>query len=491
MASAKISGRQPAGMKFSDWQTLAAAAMKTDTLDGLVSRTLDGIAIQPVYGPHHSDTAGLQPVRHQNGLAWQIMQRADMPDIGAANRQIHEDLMNGASGITLVLPGSLNAAGWGVAVGQYHDLTRLFDGIEADLVSVRLDGGLAGPLTASHLLDFYKQKNLDMTRVELSLCVDLLGEFARHGQCAGNREMSAVLAQLMDKATAVRFAGDVLCGDGRIYHNGGSSDAQEIGYALASLVDQTRMLEQTGRPVDDVWPRTSLLLTSDGDIFPAMAKLRAARILWQRLGEIMKVGTGVPKLHVETSARMMCRKDPHVNLLRTTAAILAAGNGGASSLTVLPFTHALGLAGGFARRMARNQQIILAEESAIGRVDDAAAGSGYVEDLSIRLAEKAWQIIQETEQLGGLYACLVSGHVKACIDMVRRDRLEQLACGQTDLLGVSIYPPPEEVPVDVLEMALTDSWQMVSAGGEVVCSPLVMRSLEDEYQTVAARKRDT
>ena len=175
--------------------------------------------------------------------------------------------------------------------------------------------------------------------------------------------------------------------DATIYHDAGASDATEIAVATAVGVAYLRELTESGLSVDDALARLEFRFAVTGDQFASIAKLRAARQIWQRVAELSEAEDRVQFQHAVTSAAMMTRRDPWVNMLRTTIACFAAGVGGADAITVLPFDNALGLPDDFARRIARNTNAVLHDESSIGRVVDAAGGSWYVETLTAQLAQ--------------------------------------------------------------------------------------------------------
>jgi methylmalonyl-CoA mutase len=184
-----------------------------------------------------------------------------------------------------------------------------------------------------------------------------------------------------------------------------------------------------------------------GDQFASIAKLRAARQVWQRVAELSDAEQRVQFQHAVTSAAMMTRRDPWVNMLRTTIACFAAGVGGADAITVLPFDNALGLPDDFARRIARNTHAVLHDESSIGRVVDAAGGSWYVETLTAQLAQKAWDQFTAIERAGGALAALDDGTIPTAIAATRDARADDIAHRRAPLTGVSEFAFPDEDPV--------------------------------------------
>lgn len=486
MSKLKLADEFPA-LGQDDWRALVDQSLKGRSYETLRTLTADGIVIEPVY------TAAQNPPRLPAGAprasadAWTLVQRADMPDIAEANTQMLDDLMNGASGICLVLPDSISAGDAGVAVSDARSVQRLFDGVELDLIDLRLDGGRHGRDLALLVLDEYKRRRLDLSRCRLTLGLDPLGAFAHGGKVTERGELCRRFGDMFAQATSADHQGPVAQADARVYHGAGCSEAQELGFALATAVEYLRMLEAGGVAPADAAPRMSMMLTADADQFVTIAKLRAARLLWARLLEVSGLAPTPVMLHVETAARMMSRRDPHVNLLRATTASFAAGIGGADSVSVLPFTHALGLPDGFARRMARNVQSLLLEESRVGRVRDATAGSGHVEDLTHELARSAWSVFQAVESDGGMMAALTDGKVQAMITPIRDARDKDIARRKIPLTGVSEFPNLNEASNKTLEMRVPADWTIGDASQAVamdICDALQQHRLGEAFEAL-------
>jgi methylmalonyl-CoA mutase len=489
MSDLKLADEFPA-LERADWRALVDASLKGRAFETLRTRTSDGIIIEPVYGAAENATPLPAAPARAAAEAWTLVQRSDMPEITAANTQMLDDLMNGTSGISLVLPGSISAGTAGVAVTDGRSVQRLFEGVELDLIDLRLDGGRYGRDLALLVLDEYKRRRLDLSRCNLTLGLDPLGAFAHGGKVTERSELSRRFGEMFTLATSADHQGPVAQADARVYHGAGCSEAQELGFGLATAVEYLRMLEAGGITPADAAPRMSMMLTADADQFVTIAKLRAARLLWARLLDVSRLVPTPVTVHVETAARMMSRRDPHVNLLRATTASFAAGIGGADSVTVLPFTHALGLPVGFARRMARNVQSLLLEESRVGRVRDATAGSGHVEDLTHELARSAWSIFQAIETEGGMMAALTDGKVQAMIQDVRVARDMDIARRKMSLTGVSEFPNLNEAPNQTLDMSVPADWTIAGASSAVgmeTCDPLQQHRLSEGFEAL----RDT
>jgi len=271
--------------------------------------------------------------------------------------------------------------------------------------------------------------------------------------------LARVSAQSLPKMTA-------LLADARLYHDAGASEAQELACLCATLVTYLRALDEGGLAPEQALPEIRLALACDTDQFLSIAKLRAARMLVARIAAACgaEAALGAVRLHATTSQRMMARRNPYVNLLRTVMACSAAVIGGADSITVLPFTWVRGKPDRLARRLARNIQIILQEESALGRVMDPAGGSGYVEELTRALAQKAWGLFQEIEKAGGMPKALESGFVQSMVAETAARRAEAVAHAAQELVGINAFPQlgenprmtePHPLPPEIEDPAIT------------------------------------
>ncbi|NTY59006.1 methylmalonyl-CoA mutase small subunit [Mycolicibacterium sphagni] len=239
--------------------------------------------------------------------------------------------------------------------------------------------------------------------------------------------------------------------DGPAFHNRGANAAWELAGVLGAAVDYVRALVDAGIDVADALRQISFRLVADDDQFVTIAKFRVARQLWARVAEVLgQPESGAVTVHAVTSLPMMTQRDPWVNMLRTTLAAFGAGVGGADTVAVLPFDVAIpsgfpGISAGFARRIARNTQLLLLEESHIGRVLDPAGGSWYVEDLTNNLAAAAWSHFQDIESRGGFVAA--RDHIAEQIEDVRVRRADDIAHRRTPVTGINEFPNLSEPPL--------------------------------------------
>ena len=433
------------------WRKLVEGVLKGAPFDKrLVAKTYDGLAIEPLYGRK----ADARPIAGRApGAPWHIMQRVDHPDPAAANAEALHDLENGATGLALVFAGAVGAYGYGLAATE-ETIARALDGVHLD-AGIALDLDLspqtkdAGQLLAA----LVKRRGIAPAATNIRFGFDPIGAAAVGGGSplpwSGIAPIfNAVIADLAGQG----FRGPFAAADGRVIHNAGGSEAQELAYVLAVAVEYLRALEAGGIALDAARGMIYFRLAADADQFLTIAKLRALRKLWARVEEACGLAPAPALVAAETAWRMMARRDPYVNMLRATIAVVAAGLGGADAITVLPFTSALGLPDRFARRIARNTQLVLLEESNLAKVADPAAGSGGIEDLTGQLCRAAWTQFQEIERAGGAWAALEQGLIQRKVAAVRAEREKAVARRKDALTGTSDFPDLAEAPVAVLDV---------------------------------------
>ena len=220
---------------------------------------------------------------------------------------------------------------------------------------------------------------------------------------------------------------------------------------IATGVEYLRLLEANGLSLEDARSEIAFLLAADADEFLSLAKFRALRLIWARVESACGLTPKPMRLHAETAFRMMTKYDPFVNILRTAMGVFCAGVGGADAVTVLPFTLALGLPDDFARRIARNTQLILIHEAKLAKVADPAAGAGSFEALTDELCARAWSLFQNFEAQGGMIASLRAGVPQREIAAAAAARRDAIAQRTLAITGTSAFPLLGEAPVNVLE----------------------------------------
>ncbi|MCV7201663.1 methylmalonyl-CoA mutase small subunit [Mycolicibacterium peregrinum] len=423
----------------------------------LDSQTYEGFAIRPLYtsldAVPESALPGQWPfVRGGDALrdvksGWRVVESFPaVPGtaVGTVNGAVLVALTEGASALSLRVGGE-----GGIALGE---LDRLLDGVFLDLVPVIFEGveSAGADLAAAADAVLSLLGNLDedqRSRLSVDLGVDPLTAPLSGRPATDGADLPATVAKLTGHGGGVR----AITVDGPAFHNLGSSAAWELAGSIAAAVAYLRLLSDGGVATPDALRQISFRYAADDDQFMTIAKLRVARQLWARVAEVVGAAdSGAARIHAVSSLPMMTQRDPWVNMLRTTLAAFAAGVGGADTVQVHPFDAAIpdgldGTSASFARRIARNTQLLLLEESHIGQVLDPAGGSWFVEDLTAQLAEQAWAHFQDIEARGGFVAA--RDYIAAQIAEVAARRSDDVAHRRTAITGVNEFPNLDEQPL--------------------------------------------
>lgn len=431
-----------------DWRKLADGVLKGAPFEKLVGKTYDGLRIDPIY--ERARNAAAIPARVA-GAPWAIMQRVDHPDAAIANAQALHDLENGATGLTVVFAGANAARGYGLPPTK-DTLKRALDGVYLDAgIDIELEIGPQSRDMGQHLAELLAERKIAPSAVKVRFGLDPIGGGGVRGSSHGPWESIAkVFGGKIAQLAKLGFRGPFAPADGRVIHDAGGSEAQELAYVLAVGVAYLRALEDAGISLEDARRMIYARLSADADQFLTMAKFRALRLLWARIEQSCGLAPEPLFVVAETSWRMLTQRDPDVNMLRSTIAAFSAGLGGANSFSVLPHTLALGLPDTFARRIARNTQLVLLEESNLDKVSDPAAGSGGIETLTKQLCEAAWSQFQEIEKAGGAFAALAKNIIQPKVAAVRAARDVNIAKRKDILTGASEFPNLNEKKPDVL-----------------------------------------
>ena len=435
---------------YDDWRKLVDGVLKDAPFEKLVGRTYDGLKIEPIYSRAH----GAAPIAGRPAAApWQIMQRIDHPDAALANTQALHDLENGATGLEIELAGGPGARGFGLTDATRETLARLFDGVFFDAgIGIALNPVLGRENAGISLAEVIEARGIDPAKVDVRFNYQPLSTMAARGAApAPWPEFEKPFAKMIGELTGRGFKGPFALADGRPVHDAGGSEAQELAFALAVAIAYLRALEAGGIALDVARNALSFRLIADADQFLTMAKFRALRLLWARIEQACGLTPRPSIIAAQTAWRMLTQRDAYVNMLRATIATFSAGLGGANAITVLPHTLALGLPDAFARRVARNTQLVLLEESNLAKVSDPAAGSGGIETLTQQLCEAAWSLFQEIEKAGGVFAALEQGLIQRKVAATRAVREANIARRKEVLTGATEFPNLHEAAVTVLD----------------------------------------
>lgn len=431
------------------WRTLVDRVLKgADFERRLVRPTADGIRIRPLYtaadSPPPAGAPGSAPFSRGasavGGAAggWDIRQHHRLGHPTSASEAILEDLEGGATSLQLLLDGPDAVTALEPALAH----------VLLDLAPVGLEAPGAGMAAARALLGLAGRRGVAAAELRADLNLDPLG--AAVAGAASDADAAMADAAALARDVVGGWPDTVaLLADGRPYHAGGASEGQELAFAVATGIAYLRRLIEGGLPADAAARQIGFALATDADFFLSLAKFRALRRMWWRVLEVAGAGAAMPALRVraETATRMFSRVDPQVNILRGTVAAFAAAAGGATSITVLPFDHALGAPSPLARRIARNTQLVLLEEAYLGRVVDPAGGSWAVERLTEEFAAKAWALVQEVERQGGMAAALRRGWPQAQVAAARAKREADIASRKEPITGVSEFANLREPPL--------------------------------------------
>ncbi len=419
--------------------------------------TYDGVTVAPLYttrneGPETTLPGEFPFVRGRDASrdvnrGWDVSARFDdSADAAAVNQAILAALENGVSAIWLAIGApSIPASALPTA------LTKVL----LDLAPLTLDAGVDVTEAATHLFALLDERATagdgaaDRTAISVGL-----GAAPRRRRRAGRPGVELSGAGARGGPAAGRAAaGSAITVDGTAFHNAGASDAEELGAAVGAGLEYLRALTASGLSISAALGQLEFRFAATDDQFQTIAKFRAARQLWSRVAQVSGAAEfgGAPQ-HAVTSAPMMTQRDPWVNMLRTTLAAFGAGLGGADKVTVLPFDVAvpadsLEISKSFAARVARNTQLLLLEESHLGRVLDPGAGSWYIDTLTTEIAAKAWEFLQQIETDGGYVAALEAGSIADRIASTRTKRESDIAHRTTSITGINEFPNLGENPL--------------------------------------------
>ncbi|HEU4695567.1 MAG TPA: methylmalonyl-CoA mutase, partial [Sphingomicrobium sp.] len=458
-----------------DWETLAAKEARGKDL---TRETVEGIRLETVYGPDSSVDSGYPGVAPFTrgpyatmyaGRPWTIRQYAGFSTAEESNAFYRRNLAAGQKGLSVAfdlathrgydsdnprVAGDVGMAG--VAIDTVEDMKLLFDGIPLDQMSVSMTmNGAVLPVMAFFIVAGEEQ-GVPHDKLTGTIQNDILKEFAVRNTYIYPPEPSmrivsdiiAYCAAEMPKFNSISISGYHM-------HEAGATAVQELAYTLADGMEYVRCAKADGLDIDDFAPRLSFFFGIGMNLFMEIAKLRAARTLWHRIMTDLGAKNDNSKrlrTHCQTSGVSLTEQDAYNNIVRTTIEALAAVLGGTQSLHTNSFDEAIALPTDFSARIARNTQLILAEESGVTAVADPLGGSWYVEKLTRELEERAWALIEEVEAHGGMTKAVAEGLPKHRIEEAAAARAAKVDTGETVIVGVNRYQPENDSEHDILEV---------------------------------------
>ena len=464
------------------WEKLASDELRGKPLDALTWHTLEGNPVQPLYTaedtadlPHLGGIPGQAPYTRgvkatmYAGRPWTIRQYAGFSTAEASNNFYRKALAAGQQGVSVAfdlathrgydsdhprVEGDVGKAG--VAIDSVEDMKILFDGIPLAKVSVSMTmNGAVIPILANFIVAGEEQGH---PRNVLSGTIqnDILKEFMVRNTYVYPPEPSMrIIADIIEYTTAEMPKFNSISISGYHMQEAGANLVQELAYTLADGREYVRAAIARGMDVDQFAGRLSFFFAIGMNFFMEVAKLRAARLLWSRIMaefDPKDPKSSMLRTHCQTSGVSLQEQDPYNNVIRTAYEAMSAVLGGTQSLHTNALDEAIALPTEFSARIARNTQLILQEETGVTKVVDPLAGSYYVESLTHDLAEKAWELIQEVEEMGGMTKAVASGMPKLRIEETAAKRQAAIDRGTEVVVGVNKYRKDNEDPIDILDI---------------------------------------
>jgi methylmalonyl-CoA mutase len=468
--------------KKDDWRKIAERELRGRPLEDLTWQTLEGIEVQPLYTeedvadvPHMGSIPGAAPFTRgvkatmYAGRPWTIRQYAGFSTAEESNAFYRRNLAAGQQGVSVAfdlathrgydsdhprVEGDVGKAG--VAIDSVEDMKVLFDGIPLDKVSVSMTmNGAVIPVLASFIVAGEEQGH-DKSVLAGTIQNDILKEFMVRNTyiyppAPSMRIISDIIAytaEHMPRFNSISISG---------YHmqEAGANLVQELAYTLADGREYVKAAIEAGMDVDSFAPRLSFFFAIGMNFFMEAAKLRAARLLWHRIMTEFGAKDEKSKMlrtHCQTSGVSLQEQDPYNNVVRTAYEAMSAVLGGTQSLHTNALDEAMALPTDFSARIARNTQLILQEETGVTNVVDPLAGSYYVEKLTHDLAEKAWELMDEVEEMGGMTRAVESGMPKLRIEETAATRQAMIDRGEEVIVGVNKYRKDHEDPIEILDV---------------------------------------
>jgi methylmalonyl-CoA mutase len=464
------------------WRVLASKDLKGADPDTLAWETPEGIVVQPLYtaadvdGLEHADTIpGAEPfvrgvrATMYTGRPWTIRQYAGFSTAEESNAFYRRNLAAGQQGVSVAFDlathrgydsdhprviGDVGKAG--VAIDSVEDMKILFDGIPLEKMSVSMTmNGAVLPVLASFVVAGEEQ-GVSQDQLSGTIQNDILKEFmVRNTYIYPPEPSMRIVADIIEHTAQhmPRFNSISISG----YHmqEAGATADLELAFTIADGWEYARFATRRGLDIDVFAPRLSFFFAIGMSFFMEVAKLRAARLLWDRVMatfEPKNPQSRMLRTHCQTSGVSLTEQDPYNNIVRTTIEAMAAVLGGTQSLHTNSFDEALGLPTDFSARIARNTQLVIQEETGIPKVVDPLGGSYYLEALTQALADRAWEIIEEVEALGGMTRAVDSGMPKLRIEEAAARRQARIDRGEEVIVGVNKYRSAEPDHVDVLDI---------------------------------------
>jgi len=468
--------------KIETWTAIAGKELRNRTPEDLTRDTLEGIRVKPLYTerdtsglPHMGSVPGAAPFTRgvkatmYAGRPWTIRQYAGFSTAEESNAFYRKSLAAGQQGVSVAFDlathrgydsdhprvvGDVGKAG--VAVDSVEDMKILFDGIPLGEVSVSMTMNGAVIPTLANFIVAGEEQGVDRAQLSGTIQNDILKEFMVRNTYVYPPEPSMrIVADIIEYTSNEMPKFNSISISGYHMQEAGANLVQELAYTLANGREYVRAALDRGMDVDRFAGRLSFFFAIGMNFFMEAAKLRAARLLWHRVMSEFNPRnprSTMLRTHCQTSGVSLQERDPYNNVVRTAYEAMSAALGGTQSLHTNALDEAIALPTEFSARIARNTQLILQEETGIADVVDPLAGSYYVESLTHELAEKAWALMEEVEEMGGMTKAVASGAPKLSIEETAARRQAMIDRGEEVVVGVNKYQPDREEALDILDV---------------------------------------
>ena len=464
------------------WKTLANKELKDKTIDSLNWLTPEDITIKPLYTEndleninHLNELPGLDSYSRgpratmYAGRPWTVRQYAGFSTAEESNAFYRKNLEAGQKGISVAFdlpthrgydsdhPRVLGDVGKaGVAIDSVEDMKILFSNIPLDKMSVSMTmNGAVIPIMANFIVAAEEQ-GVVKSSLTGTIQNDILKEFmVRNTYIYPPEPSMRIVSDVIEYTSKEMPKFNSISISGYHMHEAGANLVQELAFTLADGKEYVKAALSKGMDIDAFAGRLSFFFAIGMNFFMEVAKLRAARILWSKIMKEFnpkKPSSSLLRVHCQTSGVSLQEKDPYNNIVRTSYEALAATLGGTQSLHTNAFDEAMGLPTEFSSRIARNTQLIMQEELGITKVIDPLAGSYYVENLTNELTQKAWELIQEVENLGGMTEAVSAGLPKSRIEESAAKKQAAIDQGLEVIVGVNKYKPKDHENVEILNV---------------------------------------
>ena len=478
----KLFGEFPP-VSIEEWEAKITEDLKgADYAKKLIWNTGEGFDVKPYYTEadlgkltHLDSNPGEFPfVRSRCPVKfnWEVRQVIETDSLAEANAIALKAIENGATGITF------NAKN----IEQTADLDVLLKEIDLKKIHLNFAGARSYLYLAKLLEAYFKINNVNSAAVRGTFDFDVLGYLLLHGDFYDSESSDLdEAAELVKEINRNGFDIKAINVNGRFFSNAGSTLVQELAYSLAAGNEYMALLTAHGIDTDTAAKSIAFSFATGSNFFPEIAKLRAARMLWAKIVEQYNpadVSNMKTIIHCEGSEWNKSVYDPYVNMLRTTTETMSAIIGGAQSISVPAFDLLYKQPDEFSERIARNQQIILKDEAYLNKVNDASAGSYYIESLTAAIAEKAWKLFKEIEAMGGMLQAVKSNFIQEQVKSVADAKKKNLATKKQILLGTNQYPNLNEFMLDSIQEAEDDEAGIIEGK---LCKILEPGRLSEEF----------